>query len=420
MAPESSKSPPDAATDPAQLRAGNHRVTNDEDTIEFRWYLRALQRGWKAAIAGALIGGAIALWFASGQPLRYEASTTVLVVPPAQPNAAFNPATFRTMVTNGSLVSQVIAELKLGEGEHALTPQEFLAESLRVEEVRGTNLVRITVTLRDSKASAEASRRLAMKAIALTEQMRLQDGDSVQGQLQHDLDEAQRKLANAEKELLVFKQNADAQLKERGALLRLVVEIEAEKARLAAALTEIKRQQPLLSDARLPGAEDALRRVDADAQNARDKAGEANSRHLDLTNPYVNPVYQTLEYQIATSRTRIAALERERDELVTVKKLGGSELALLKELYRRQSEQARLQANFDLAVRIQSDVVMRQTQSRSQAPANTMAQLQIVDEALPPQQPLTRRRMQFAAYGAAAGLVAGTMAMLLWENRRRF
>ena len=54
--------------------------------------------------------------------------------------------------------------------------------------------------------------------------------------------------------------------------------------------------------------------------------GEVDPQHLDLTNPFVNPVYQTLDFQIATSRTRIAALERERDELINVKKLGGKEL----------------------------------------------------------------------------------------------
>ena len=79
--------------------------------------------------------------------------------------------------------------------------------------------------------------------------------------------------------------------------------------------------------------------------------GEVDSQHLDLTNPFVNPVYQTLDFQIATTRTRIAALERGRDELMNVKKLGGKELAQLNELYRREIEQARLQANFDLATK---------------------------------------------------------------------
>jgi uncharacterized protein involved in exopolysaccharide biosynthesis len=437
-------------------------MTDGEDTIDLGWYLRELRRRWKLAAAGVMIGGVLGFGFASSRPLRYEGVTTLLVVPSAQANAAqINPATFRSIVENASLASQVISELKLDVGEDPLTPLKFIEDALRVEEMRGTNIVRVRVTLRDPQLAAAASRLIAGKAIALTHQISQQGGASTQGQLKNYLTDAQQRLATAENALLTYKQtaqvellkeDADAQLKERGDLLRLVVDIEAEKARLGSALTEFSKQSPLLTSARLPGAEDALRRAGADANAARDKDanpardkdanavrdkdanairdkddqlssrkpgasnGEVDSQHLDLSNPFVNPVYQTLDFQIATSRARIAALEKERDELVVVKKIGGKELALLSELYRRQIGQARLQANFDLATKVYDDLAVRYEQSRTQLVGST-AQLQIIDDALPAERPVSRRRLQYAAYGALTGLVLSLVLMSVWEDR---
>ena len=124
------------------------------------------------------------------------------------------------------------------------------------------------------------------------------------------------------------------------------------------------------------------------------------------------------EAERATSTQRIAALEKERDELVIVKKIGGSELALLRELYRRQIEQARLQANFDLATRVHGDLALRHEQSRTQ-PLGSTAQLQVIDEALPADRPVSRRRLQFATFGAAGGFFLAVVLAAFWEARGR-
>lgn len=400
---------------------------SDDDLIDLSRYVRALQRRWKLALFGAILGGAAGFGLATARPLEYEGVTTLLVVPPPVQSAGtqMNPATFRAIVENASIASQVIRELQLPD----LTPQGFLEKALHVEEVRGTNLVKVKVRLRDPRAAAEASRRLAGKAILLTQQISQQDGASIQDQLKKHLTDAETRLQTAERDLLAYKQTAqvelikgdtDAQLKERAGLLNLVVNIEAERARLAAAEREIKRQEPLLSVPRLGGADDALRRAET-AEAARrplqpDPQGQANAQHLDLTNPFVNPVYQTLDFQIATSRTRIAAFEKERDELINVKKLGGKELVQLNELYRREIEQARRQANFDLATKVYGELALRYEQSRTQPLGNT-AQLQVVDDAIPPDRPVARGRLQYAAFGVAAGLFVSALLAIFWENR---
>ena len=160
------------------------------------------------------------------------------------------------------------------------------------------------------------------------------------------------------------------------------------------------------SEAEARNNEDQLRRMQSKAK------AEAEPQFLDLTNPFVNPVYQTLDFQIATARTRIAALEKERDELLNVKKLGGKELTQLSELYRREIEQARLQASFDLATRVYGDLGLRYEQSRTQ-PVGTAAQLQVVDDALPSDRPVARRRLQYGVFGSGLDW-SMVLVALLW------
>lgn len=412
------------ASTPSPIHGVSVNRTNEAEKVDradLAWYVLALQRHWIAAVVGAALGAALFFVLVSGRPLRYEGVTTLLVVPPSQTSVPqMNPATFRAIVENVTLASEVIDELKLKDPPHAITPQSFVERSLSVQEVRGTNVVRIAVQLDDPQLAAKASQRLAQKAVLLTRQITTQEGDTIQEQLKIHVDDANARLQQGEQALLQFqrgaqvelvKEDTTAMLKERGALLRLLVDIESERARLAAAEREIKRQQPLLSAPRVPAAEEAL-------APQTTPEGEVDSRRLNLTNPFVNPVYQTLDYQISMSRTRIASLERERDELVNVKKIGGAELGRLSELYRRQIEQARLEADLELARTVHKDLALRYAQSRTRA-LGSVAQLQIVDLAQPPERPLPRKRLQNMVFGAAAGFVVSVALILLWDSRGR-
>lgn len=377
----------------------------------------------------AVLGGVFGITATSLRPVLYEGVTTLLVVPMTTTTVQLNTATFRAMLENGSIVQQIISELRLAEPPHRLTPQEFLENSLVVEEVRGTNVVRVRVKLRDPDIAADASRRLAQKALTLARQLTEQEGSSLREQLKNHLDDSKNRMSTAEKDLLSYQQQAQlellkadtqAMLDERGDLLKLLVAIESEKARLSAAEQEIKREDRVLSIPRSPGAEEALRRAqqqDRSADRPARGGPSVDPEALDLTNPYMNPVYQTLDFQIATSRARVAALEQERRQLMDVRKLGGEELTRLSELYRRQIDLARLQTNYDLSKKVYSDLAVRYEQSRTESLGRP--QLQLVDEAIPADRPLPRGRLQSAALGSATGvLVAGLLALML-ESRRR-
>ena len=438
----------DAQDDPPRRAPYIERSVAEESVLDVGRYVRALQRRLPAMLLVAAIAAVLGFIAAGMQRLSYEGVTTLLVVPPVQGGAQINPATFRAIVENASLATQVIDELKLRQQLDLpnLTPHRFVDLNLSVEEIRATNIVKVKVTLPDAQLAAAASRRLAEKAVALTQQITQQEGTAIQDQLKNHLDAAQQRLQGAETALLAYKQVAqievikvdtDADLKARSDMLDLTVNIASERARLAAAEAEIKRQSPLLDAARTPAAEEAMRRSTPDG-TAKMPAGvedlvrrsmpgakpkmaapkEIDTQQLDLSNPYVNPVYQTLDFQIAVTRTRIAALEKQRDELINVKKIGGKELTQISDLYRRQAEQARLQATYDLALKVFSDLSVRYEQSRTQ-PLGSVAQLQIIDAAIPPDKPMSRHRIQQALFGAFAAMFGTALVVVVLAIRRR-
>ena len=142
------------------------------------------------------------------------------------------------------------------------------------------------------------------------------------------------------------------------------------------------------------------------------QAPDAGVPPLDLSNAFVNPVYQTLAFQIATSRTRLAALERQRQELIVVRKLSAGRLRQFSDLYRKQTELSRLKDAYDLARRAYADVALRYEQSRAESIGDTV-QLQIVDPAIPPDRALPRKRVQSAGLGFTAGLLLAALAALV-------
>jgi len=399
-----------------------------EDEIDFSRYFRVFERHWILLVVAAVVGGALGFAVSRTKPILYEGVTTVLVLPPSKVDVrTASTANFRALLENLTHSLQVITELGLDKPPFSLTAQLFHDQALQVEEIPGTNLVKVRVRLTDPTRAVEASRRLAQKAVSLNTDIGRREGSSIRDLLQAHLDESSAQLKAAEAQLLAFQRSAqidllqrdtDAMMYERGELLSLTIDIESEKARLSAAEAEINKQQRFLTAGRSVGSEAALRRA---AEGDRDNPANAaikDAQTLDLSNPFINPVYQTLEFQIASSRARLAALQQQRRQLVEVKKIGGNQLKELSELYGRQIELARLQTNYDLAKRVYSDVRVRYEETRSEG-VGTSAVLQIVDDAIPPDRPLSRQGAKSTALGSAVGFVLAALVALAIDSRQR-
>ena len=165
--------------------------------------------------------------------------------------------------------------------------------------------------------------------------------------------------------------------------------------------------------ARKPAPEDVDRTPRRSAAQEIDRTA-ADPESLNLTDPRVNPVYQTLDLQVATSRSRLAALEQQRQQLS--RRAGGTQLKELTTLYQRKVELARRQNDYDVAQRVFEEVSLRFERSRADL-MGASAYLQVIDEAATPDRPMPRKRLQTIVLGMLAGLFAGALAAVVLESR---
>jgi uncharacterized protein involved in exopolysaccharide biosynthesis len=276
------------------------RTPEQDDTFEISLYLRALGRRWQLVAVGAVVGLAGALAVITTRPVLHEGVTTVFVAPALKPNAAqINPTTFQALVASTSLAAQVIQEMGLERPPHLLTPLSFVARALSVEQLRGTNVIKVRVRLADAARAADASKSLTRKAILLTQQLEARD---------------------------------------------------------VAAVQEQRKSQLTVASIRLKAAEDAL-----------------------------------ISYQKRTT---------------------------VRDPRRRQIEEARLQDVVDRARDAHTDMAVLYEESRAGV-VGTVAQIQVIDEAIPPDRPLSRHTTMWLALGLVTGLLAACLGAVALESRSR-
>jgi polysaccharide biosynthesis transport protein len=415
-----------------------------EREIDLTPYLAPLLRRWPLLLALTVLGAVVGLVISGRGPIMYEASTTVLVQQ-AESAAAFSTA--RALLRNHTLAAETLTELGLAGEPYNLTPQRFIDGALAVDEVGGTHLLHVKVRLPDAALAATASHALSSKAVELNRRVRTEGATAVRQQLKAVLDDAAVDLQDSEEALLaartrtqldVLKKDAEVMLESRASYQQLLVDIEGEKARLAAAEAEMLLHDPVLAGRRSPAAEEALRRamraptaeIPGRASPQPPATGIPPPRPipeaveavdpelLDLSQPSVNPVFQTLAFQIATSRILLANMERRRRELAGLHGAGASPVKPFTDLYRAEIEIARLEDRYEQARRTYRELAARYEQSRTDAIGRT-ALLQIVDPAVPPERPVSRRRAASMIAGALGGLLLATTLALALGRRSR-
>ena len=370
----------------------------------------------------AVLGATAGAGFASVRPLVFEGRTKLIVVSPklGGNRAATSIASFRELLENRTVAAQVIRRLGLDQPPYRLTPQSFFDRAAQVSELRNTSVLTVTVRLADAQLAARVANELAAGAIALSQKVDQNESATLAERLSLQLKAAAQRLAQSEETLLTYRReaqvellrtDADAMLEQREGLPRLLGSIAGERARAA----QIEREL-----AKLTARVTVHRSFDADpamTESLRLQAGSNSVMGVTLNDEYVNPVHEGLQRELAQSRTRLAELEHRRSELVDRQRIAGTELKRLVELYGRESMLSRLQSDYDLARRVHADTAVRFEQVRTEM-ASSSAQLVILDEALPPDRPLSRGRVKWAVFGAIAALLtAVTIAVIIGVRR---
>jgi uncharacterized protein involved in exopolysaccharide biosynthesis len=385
-------------------------VPQYEDEIDLRRYLRLFTAHWLILLGGGFLGALIAVVVSSLLVVRYQATATLMIVQPSGTTPlVLTPATAKTLLVDPTLVSQTIDEL--GLHRDGVTTQRFIDESLDVEPVPATNVVRLSVVFTDPTKARLTASLLASKVIELSGRIGRDMPVASRKVLESQLAEADRNLKDAEQRLLKFKSTANLDAVQAEAVSKtsrkadvdsVVIALESERARLATLERELTRQ-PAELPAPLPrGAASALR-------------PRPNTAGTEQSDPLANPVYTMLQYDIAQSRATISQLERKERQTLTM--TSGDAIASRRAaLYGGQLQLARLQSEYDARFRIYTAVLSQYEETGRPAAS---AQLQMVSAPVQPDQPMPRKRRQFVLLGGVLGLVGGIIVALVIDRRRR-
>jgi len=401
--------------------------TRDHDEINLAPYVRRLYAGRYVIVGCAVVAVIAVVLGLTLLPPQYESSATLVVaqakidIDTVAPSTAEAP--FRVIFQNYGLVSSVTKEFELDKPPFNLTPHEFLRSNLRVDEIRGLSVLKVSVVLRDdAERTAAVTNALARGAVKIAQRISEEEALLVTQQLRTPLEDARTRLNAAEQALIarreqiqieVRKTDATTALTQRGDLQKLLSEIVGEHARLTQAEQDLAKQSRIVEVPRMPGTASAL--LDLAKEDAKDRDDKRSLSGLNLESSAINPVYEALQYQVALSRSRLAGLESERRAL-EAKGLGGDALAQFKGVYSQELELGELESSHKLLTKIYEDIALRYEQARSRVTSKS-AQLQVIDDAVPADRPLSRGRTR---WGAVALLLGGAFGSLVVLVRRRY
>jgi uncharacterized protein involved in exopolysaccharide biosynthesis len=399
-----------------------------DEEVSLAQYMVVLWQYRIALLSIAAVAGIATLMISLTRAPVYQASSKLMVSPSKigdQPGAAVSVATYQAMVKNQTLVLQVLTEMGLTGPPHKVRVMDFFQQQLQVEVLPETQIIQISVRLADPTLAAKFANRLAERAIEASRKANQEDTISARDTIKFQLDESWTRMTNARQALETYRKEAQldaltrdvtAMLDERSKLLPLLVDIEAERARITQTLEELTRQQPV-RDVRRSVSPTTVLNPQADRsgeshRSQQDPPSQELKLRDDVVSPFVNPVYEVLEQQLSASRTRLSALEKQRAEIMRTTDSGQAASVKLKELYTKETEIERLQTELQLSKQVFQDISNRYEQARIQV-ASRSPQLQLIDQAVPPDTPISPRVVRDTAFATVlAGAVAAALLLL--------
>jgi uncharacterized protein involved in exopolysaccharide biosynthesis len=376
---------------------------------------------WIAVIAA--IGAGLAYMLASLQRSVYEATAVVRIAESKTGDQveAVRAENFRPLLENRTIAAELIREFgitgestwKFLSGSRPIAADSFLQNHVNVEQVTGTNLLRLSVRLGDRERAAKVANELVERGVALNRRISQQEVVEARDYIKTQLDEAAKRLETVRTDLLALKQKSQVDalkadtkgaLDVRAGLLTLQTSIAYERAFLATSEAELKVSQQLLTTRRMIDRNPAL------MEAAREQGAGGSVLGLELSEQQVNDAYSKLQEQIAQSRAKLAGLERQR-MLIDDKRLDGAELPGLSRLYDSELAIARRQSEYEMELKVYSDLATKHEDARIRV-GSRGAQLQLVDPAVPPSSRVSPRVMATAQLGGVLGLLLGCLLVL--------
>jgi len=425
----------------------------------------------------ALVVGVAAVTFAINRSLTptYEVSFRLLasaskVGDTAAP--AVSVAAFRELLDSQSLAAALLDEFKLEGPPQNLTPRSFLADHVTIRLIPDTLIINVAVRLNDPALLVKVANRYAEKVVDLAQRLNVGEGEYVTQMIRQELDGAVKRLSAAEQAMRQFQHrtqiellrtDVDTMLLRRPEALDLTVQIEGERGRLRQAEAELAKQervrdvprsvnsvaplQPLTNPRRTlpdapqpeppsgkapaagptppgqvavgqpPAGAASERRQPARSTSPPEAQRDDQSFRPELLDPYINPLYEVLQRDVADARSRLAGLEQQRRELVGRLKLDAPAADTLNRLYEAESGLTMLTRDYEVARAAYVNAATRHEDARLQIAVRS-ARIQVLDQALPPDHAVAPRTLRNTAAASLIALTIAIIAVLVFDASR--
>lgn len=389
-------------------------LTAELDIVD---YLSALWRRRLLIGACAVIAAAVTLVVTLLRDRQYEAAVLVSVSQSKvaqEPARPVSPESLVPLIESQVVADAVVRELKLDEGPDPLSAQTLL-QRLNGAPVVNTNLIRVTARLPDPALAARVANRSAEIAMDLYRRVNAEEVGTLEGDLQGMLTEAQGRVRAAqdayetyrrEAQHELLKRDVDTQLEQRADYLKLVVQIEAERAGLTRAEEELAKRTPLGTMTQ------TIDKSPAMMEAARSTAAPNDSvLGLQMRSDYVNDVFMKLDEEVATGRATLAQLEKRRAQMISAAGVSGEQLTKLTRLYVTETTLERLKDEVEISRKAYQSIAERYQGAKLAATAAT-PRVQVVVPATPPERPMSRMLARNVVLGGALGFIIGACIAL--------
>ncbi len=388
-------------------------------------FIDPLLSSWRLIAVIAVIGAAgwRSRWASFQRPV-YEATAVVRIAESktGEQVELVRAENFRPLLENRAIAAELIREFGITSepawtflsGSSPIAADSFLENHVKVEQVTETNLLRVSVRLGDGERAAKVANELVERGVALNRRISQQEVVDARDYIKTQLDEAAKRLETIKSDLVALKQKSQVDalkadtkgaLDVRTGLLAMQTAIEYERAFLATSEADLKVSQQLLTTRRMIDRNPAL------MEAAKEQAAGKSVLGLEFSEQQVNDAHSALQEQIAQSRAKLAGLERQRRMLIDDKRLNATELPGLSRLYDSELAIARMQAEYDMTLKVYADLAIRYEDTRIRIGGRGV-QLQLVDPAVAPSFRLSPRRILTTQLGGVLGLLLGCLLVL--------
>jgi uncharacterized protein involved in exopolysaccharide biosynthesis len=395
------------------------RVDAERDVVQLRSYLVSLYRHRLAIGVTTVVCAALAAIYTFVVPIRYEAAATLAITPPAvdDPGRTIAQVAARIVPIMGSQVvaEQIVNEFQLGRPPRNMTAGDFLEQVLTVRHVPETNLIKVVARLDDAQLTEKIANRAAVVGTLQMGTVGQSAVGAVEANLKAVLDEAAKRKQEAESRYDAFRQTAQVEaakkdvetvLGQRAYFQGLLLSLDAEKAKLARAETELASRKPLKT---LTQTIDSNSKLTEAARPSSATSGDLLGLQTQVE--VVNDVYQKLDSVVADSRTNLAGFESAREKLGTVDKVDAPHLKQLARLYDLESQLESLDLDRQVARKAYSDANTQYQGARLAAIAR-IPQLVVADPAVVPDRPMGRWLLRNSLLGAIVGALGAACYVL--------